>query len=127
MAIQRFDSVPGMSRAVIHNGVIYFTGHGARPEFTTPRDQAQAVLARMDELLLRFGSDREHVLNAFLFVSDMRHYEEIASVWREWIPAQFAPASTLVEAKLSHEYLFLEVTLTAAVKETPGETEGNDG
>ena len=74
MAIQRFDSVPGMSRAVIHNGVIYFTGHGARPEFTTPETQARAVLERLEGLLNQYGSDKEHVLSAFLFVKDIKDY-----------------------------------------------------
>lgn len=117
MGIERFDSVPGMSRAVVHKGLVYFTGHGARPEYVTPEEQTQAVLVRLEDLLTLYGSDKEHVLNAFIFIRDIAHYERIAAVWRDWIPAPFAPACTLVEAKLSQESLLVEITLTAAVRD----------
>ena len=118
MKIERYDSVPGMSRAVVHNGVIYFTGHGARPEFVTPEEQTRAVLERLDGLLKQFGSDKEHVLNALIFVRDIACYEQVAAIWRAWIPAAYAPACTMVEGKPSQEYLHIEITLTAAVKDT---------
>ena len=116
MGIVRHDSVPGMSRVVVHQGVLYFTGHGARPEFVTPREQTAAVLQRLEELLVRFGSDKEHVLNALIFVKDISAYPEVSEVWQSWIPAEHAPACTLVEARISQESAWVEITLTAAVR-----------
>ena len=43
--IQRIDPGQTMSRATVHNGVIYFGGHVAAGRQPTMTEQARAVLA----------------------------------------------------------------------------------
>ena len=47
--IQRIDPGQTMSRATVHNGVIYFGGHVAAGRQPTMTEQARAVLTRYDE------------------------------------------------------------------------------
>lgn len=60
-----------MSRATVHNGVIYFGGHVAAGRQPTMTEQARAVLARYDELLAQNGSDKDHIIFASIYVTDM--------------------------------------------------------
>ena len=44
--IQRIDTGKTMSRATVHNGVIYFGGHVAAGKQPTMTEQAKALLSR---------------------------------------------------------------------------------
>ena len=57
--IPRRDVVPGMSRVVEYNGIAWFTGHSARPEFKTLATQSEAVMKRYAELFEQFGYRRK--------------------------------------------------------------------
>ena len=119
--IKRYDSAPRSSRVVIHDGVVYFGGHGARPEFKTITEQTEALLARMEELFDQYGTDKEHLLTATLYLADMSLFDEMNAVWDRWIPEGCAPTRACVEAKMSQEYLLLEAVFTAAQVREPKE------
>ncbi|MCB0185737.1 MAG: RidA family protein [Caldilineaceae bacterium] len=103
-----------MSKVVIHNGTIYLCGQvGAGQDVA---EQTHDCLRRIDELLVEAGSDREHVLQAIVWLSDMKDFAAMNAVWGAWIPAGHAPARACGEAALAREALKVEITVTAAVK-----------
>ena len=70
--ITRRDVVPGMSRVVEYNGIAWFTGHSARPEFKTLATQSEAVMKRYAELFEQFGYKKENILMEYGYVRDIR-------------------------------------------------------
>lgn len=110
--LERIDSGKTMSRAVVNDGVVYFSGHVATGKQATMKEQAQALLLRYDELLKQCGSDKEHIIFASIFITDMKLKAEFNQVWNDWIPEHCAPARICVECGLEPGYL-VEITMIA--------------
>lgn len=112
--IERIHTGTRMSKIVIHNQVAYLCGQvGAG---VTVAEQTRDCLARVDALLEEAGSDREHILQAIVWLSDMSDFAEMNEVWDAWVPEGHAPARACGEAKLARDVLKVEVIVTAAVK-----------
>lgn len=110
--IERVETSKRMSRIVKSNGLVYLCGQVG--EGATVREQTKDCLARVDHLLEKAGSDRKHILQAIIWLSDMSHFAEMNEVWDAWVPDGFAPARACGEAKLAREALKVEIILTAA-------------
>lgn len=110
--IERVEPGRIMSRAVVHNGLIYFSGHVDGGKHPTIREQAAAIFKRYDELLLQYGSDRDHILSAVIYITDMGLKQEFNEEWAKWIREGCAPCRVCVEVGLGDGYL-VEITLVA--------------
>ena len=115
MTITRFDQGPRMSQAVVHGDTIYLAGQVAEPGASVT-EQTRAVLAQVDALLERTGSDRNHLLSATIWLADMADFAEMNAVWDAWIAGGQAPARATGEAKLATPDYKVEVIITAAKK-----------
>ncbi|MGE4411208.1 MAG: RidA family protein [Sphingobium sp.] len=115
MTITRFDQGPRMSQAVVHGDTIYLAGQVAEPGASVT-EQTKAVLAQVDALLERTGSDRNHLLSATIWLADMTDFAEMNAVWDDWIAGSQAPARATGEAKLATPDYKVEVIVTAAKK-----------
>ena len=113
-SIERKHTGQRMSKIVIHNGVAYLCGQVGAGE--TVAEQTADCLSRVDALLEEAGSDREHILQAIVWLADMADFAEMNAVWDAWVPAGHAPARACGEAKLARPVLKVEVIVTAAVK-----------
>ncbi len=112
--IERIQTGTRMSKIVIHNQVAYLCGQVGAGD--TVAEQTRDCLARVDALLEEAGSDREHILQAIIWLSDMSDFAEMNEVWDAWVPEGHAPARACGEAKLARDVLKVEVIVTAAVK-----------
>ncbi len=110
--IERIDCGKSMSRAVKHNGLIYFSGHAAAGKQTTIQEQTQALLNRFEELLKLHGSDKDHILSATIYITDMSLKPAMNEVWDVWLNPGCAPVRVCVEVVLEPGYL-LEISLIA--------------
>ena len=110
--IERIGQTERMSRIVKHNGVAYLCGQVGAGD--TIIEQTKDCLARVDKLLTEAGSDREHILQAIVWLSDMADFAEMNTVWDAWVPAGHAPARACGEAKLARDFLKVEIIVTAA-------------
>lgn len=113
--IERLETSERMSKIVKHNGVAYLCGQVGAGESIT--EQTVDCLSRVDKLLEVAGSDKEHILQAIIWLSDMSSFAEMNAVWDEWVPKGHAPARACGEAKLARDVLKVEITITAAVKQ----------
>lgn len=102
------------SKIVKHNGTIYLCGQVGNGEGI--KEQTEDCLSRVDALLLEAGSDREHILQAVIWLSDMSYFAAMNEVWNAWVPSGHAPARACGEAKLAREILKVEIIVTAAEK-----------
>jgi enamine deaminase RidA (YjgF/YER057c/UK114 family) len=110
--IDRQEIGQRMSKIVKHNGTVYLCGQVGAGETIT--EQTQDCLARVDALLKQAGSSREQILQAIIWVSDMKYFADMNAVWDAWVPEGHAPARACGEAKLAREALKVEVIVTAA-------------
>lgn len=113
--IERMHTGARMSKIVKHNGVAYLCGQVGAGEGVA--EQTADCLARVDALLKEAGSDREHILQAIVWLSDMEDFAEMNAVWDAWVPEGHAPARACGEARLARDVLKVEVIVTAAIKE----------
>ncbi len=119
MEIKRYEGTGRMSRAVVHNNTIYLCGQTCyTPEEGTKSvaDQTAVVLEKIETLLNKYGSDKNHILSATIYIKDMADFAEMNSVWDNWVVDGFEPARACVEAKMAREEIYVEISIVAAVK-----------
>ena len=113
MTITRFDAGPRMSQAVVHGDTVYLAGQvGAPGESVT--SQTKAVVAQIEDLLARTGSEKSKILSATIWLADMADFAEMNAVWDAWIDGKDAPARATGEAKLATPDYKVEIIITAA-------------
>lgn len=113
--IQRLDPGPRMSEASIHNGVVYLAGQVPEDASQDIVGQTRQVLAAIDDLLARAGSDKSRILRAQIFLADIGEFSGMNAAWDAWVPAGNAPSRATVEAKLARPEWKVEIVVTAAV------------
>ncbi len=111
--IERIDTATRMSKIVKHNGVAYLCGQVGNAEDPI-REQTEECLRRVDALLEKAGSGREKILQAIVWVADMKDFAAMNEVWDNWVPEGHAPARACGEAKLARPELLVEIIVTAA-------------
>ncbi|MFZ2157902.1 MAG: RidA family protein [Bradyrhizobium sp.] len=115
MTIQRFDTGPRMSQAVIHGDTVYLAGvvaSNAAGESVTK--QTQDILSIIDGHLAKAGSDKSKLLSATIYITDMKTFAEMNAVWDGWVSAGNTPARATVEAKLAAPQYNVEIMVIAA-------------
>ncbi len=113
--ILRVDVGPRMSEMAVHNGVAYLAGQVAADAAQDIGGQTRQVLAAIDALLARAGSDKGRILRAQIFLADLADFAAMNAVWEAWvIPGQTPPRAT-VQAALAQPQWKIEVVVTAAV------------
>ena len=113
--IKHYDVGARSSRVTEHNGILYFTGHVAAGKQPTIEEQTEALLKRLEGLLEDYGSDKNHILSASIYLKNFEDIDGMNSVWDKWIDEGCAPARLCVQARIADGYL-LEISLIAAVK-----------
>lgn len=113
--IQRFDVGPRMSEMAVHNGTVYLAGQVADDATQDIQGQTRQVLAAVDALLARAGSDKSKILMAQIFLVDLADFDGMNVVWDAWVAAGHTPPRATVQAALAKPGWKIEVVVTAAV------------
>ncbi|WP_017444622.1 RidA family protein [Gayadomonas joobiniege] len=112
--IERIETKQRMSRIVKHNGTIYLCGQVCKDAEQGIKEQTETMLAKVDELLIKAGSDRKHILSATIYLKDMQDFAQMNQVWDAWVPEGYAPARACVQASMAREALLVEISVVAA-------------
>jgi enamine deaminase RidA (YjgF/YER057c/UK114 family) len=101
----------------VHNGTVYFAATPNRPfeGGASVARQTTEVLARVEERLALAGSDKSKILIAQVWISDMRHFAEMNTVWDAWVDQGSPPARACAACDLGHPDLKVEMIITAAL------------
>lgn len=104
-----------MSQCVVHNGIAYLAGQvGAEGESVAA--QTRDILAKIDALLAKAGTDKTRLLTAQIWCADMAtDFAEMNSVWDTWVAKGHTPARWTGEAKLATPGYKVEIIVTAAL------------
>ena len=111
--IERHGTTRRYSDVVAHGNTVYLV---EVPETLTADTVAQTreVLASIDRLLAKAGTDKSRLLMVTIYLADMRDYAAMNDVWDDWVPEGTAPARACVEAKLANPGYRVEMVVTAA-------------
>ena len=114
MTIQRFDVGARLSEMAVHHGVCYLAGQVPADATQDIRGQTAQVLAAIDALLARAGSNKSRLLMCQIFLSDLADFAAMNEVWEAWLPAGHAPPRATVLAQLAKPQWKVEMVVTAA-------------
>lgn len=114
--IKRFDIGTRMSEMVVHNGTVHLAGQVAKDAGQDLEGQTRQVLAAIDALLARAGTDKTRLLTVQIYLVDMAEFEGMNRAWDAWVPAGHAPTRATVQASLARPEWRIEIVATAALQ-----------
>jgi len=116
MSIQRHDVAARMSQAVVHNGTVYLAGQVAlNASGASITDQTKDILASIDALLAKCGSDKSKLLSATIWLNTMDDFAEMNAVWDGWVTPGETPCRACVESpRLAAPGFNVEIMVVAA-------------
>ncbi|MGL5948626.1 MAG: RidA family protein [Aeromonas sp.] len=112
--ITRVGTTARWSDVVIHNHTLYVV---EVPTTLTAdiHQQTAEVLTQLTAQLERHGSGTDKILQATIYLKDIRQIGAFNAQWDIWLPSGHAPVRACVEANLADPGYLVEVQLTAAV------------
>jgi len=102
-----------LSKAVEYHGFVYLQGVTAKDPSKDIKGQTADVLAQIDALLETHGTDKTRLLQAILWVKDIRDRDAMNEVWSAWLPANGAPVRACVESNMADPRILVEIMITA--------------
>ncbi|MBV9190194.1 MAG: RidA family protein [Betaproteobacteria bacterium] len=114
MSIVRHDSSGILSQAVEHGSTVYLAGVVAKGLDKDIKGQTKEILDDIDRLLAKSGSNKSKVLQAHIWVTDIRNRAPMNEVWTAWVDPKNLPARACVEAKLADPRALVEIMVIAA-------------
>jgi enamine deaminase RidA (YjgF/YER057c/UK114 family) len=111
--IVRLEKGPRMSQSVSYNGTVWLAGQVGTPGASVTQ-QTQDILAKIDKLLAASGSDKSRLLQAVIWLADMKDFAEMNAVWDAWVDPSNPPARACGEAKLATPEYTVEIIVVAA-------------
>ncbi len=114
MSIVRHDPSSILSNAVEHGNTVYLAGVVAKDPAKDVKGQTKEVVDEIDRLLAKCGSHKSKVLQAQIWVSDIRNRPAMNEVWTAWNEGKNLPARACVEARLADPRALVEIMVIAA-------------
>jgi len=102
-----------LAKAVEYHGFVYLQGCTASDTSQDIKGQTKQVLDSIDAILETHGTDKTRVLQAQIWVKDIRDRDAMNEVWSAWLPKDGAPARACVEANMADPRLLVEIMVTA--------------
>ena len=102
-----------LAKAVEHHGFVFVQGVTAKDLTRDITGQTEEVLAAIDAILETHGTDKTRLLQALIWVKDIRDREPMNAVWTAWLPPDGAPARACVQANMADPRVLVEIMVTA--------------
>ena len=113
MAVTRHDQTAILSQAVEHGDTVYLAGIVAKNIDQDVKAQTKDVLADIDRLLAKCGSNKSKLLQATIWVTDIRNRAPMNEVWTAWTDPKNLPVRACIEAKLADPACLVEIMVVA--------------
>ena len=113
--ITRFSGLtPTRSRAVMYENLVFTVAVSTDPAPPGFYEQTQRALARIDESLKMAGTDKSNILQAIVYIADIKRKEEMNRAWDEWVDTKNPPMRACLGVDLEPPHL-VEIVVTAAL------------
>jgi enamine deaminase RidA (YjgF/YER057c/UK114 family) len=113
--VQRFDVGARLSEMTVHNGIAWLAGQVPADATQDIGGQTAQVLAAIDALLARAGTDKSKIVMAQIFLADLADFPGMNAVWDTWVVPGHTPPRATVQARLARPEWKVEIVVTAAV------------
>jgi enamine deaminase RidA (YjgF/YER057c/UK114 family) len=113
-SIERFDVGARMSEMAAHGDRVFLAGQIAADASQDIGGQTRQVLAAIDALLARAGSDKRKILMAQIYLADIADFAGMNAAWDAWVAPGHTPPRATVQAKLARPEWKVEIVVTAA-------------
>lgn len=122
MHIPQDDRIPApaghYSPVIEHNGMLFISGQlpmdANKQVPDNIEEQTLQALSNLENLLLAAGSDRNHVLQVRIYVSDIDLWDRINTTYKGWF-VEHKPARAIIPCGGLHFGCLIELEATAAV------------
>jgi enamine deaminase RidA (YjgF/YER057c/UK114 family) len=105
MKIERHETGPRMSKAVIHGDTVYLAGIVAdNPKGKSMAEQTSNILSQIDGFLAMAGTNKTKLLSANIWITDMAHFAEMNSVWDAWVSPGNTPLTSCSLLRRKRQY-----------------------
>ena len=112
--IVRIDQNARRSRASVFGDLVFLAGQVADDKAGDIAKQTGEVLAKIDDLLARAGTDKSRILMAQIFLADIADFAAMNAVWDAWVVPGQTPARATVQARLNDPKMKIEIMVVAA-------------
>src|SRR4029077_16247825 len=115
MTVQRFENGPRIARVVVHNDTVYLAGLTADATAgQSVGEQTKEILGKIDGLLKQGGTDKSKLVQAVIWLQEIRTVDEFNKEWDAWVVAGSGSARACIEARLQSPKKMIEIMVTAA-------------
>ena len=101
-----------LAKAVEYHGFVYTQGVTANDVSKDVSGQTEEVLATIDAILETHGTDKTRLLQAQIWLKDIRDRDALNVLWSAWLPEGGAPARACVEANMADPRILVEIMVT---------------
>ena len=101
-----------LAKAVEYHGFVYVQGVTANDLSKDVTGQTKEVLDGIDAILETHGTDKTRLLQAQIWLKDIRDREAMNAVWSTWLPEGGAPARACVQAHMADPRHLVEIMVT---------------
>lgn len=113
--IIRIETDRRSSRVVIYNGIVNVGGMTAYDRGQDIQGQTQQVLAKIDGLLAKAGTDKSRLLTAQIWLKDIaRDFAGMNEVWNAWTAQDAAPTRATAQCLMAAPNILVEIIVSAA-------------
>ena len=102
-----------LAKAVEYHNFVFLAGLAASDLSEDAAGQMRQVLSDIDTLLEAHGTDNTRLLQAQIWLQDIRDRDAINELWSAWLPDGGAPARACTEAKMADPRQLVEIMITA--------------
>ena len=101
-----------LAKAVEYHGFVYVQGVTAPDLGQDITGQTRQVLDGIDAILETHGTDKTRLLQAQIWLKDIRDRDAMNAVWSAWLPEGGAPARACVQANMADPRHLVEIMVT---------------
>lgn len=114
--LERIQGNGRYHNAIRMGSLLFLSGQTATERGEGIEAQSEGTLEAVEELLLRNGSDKDHILHADVYIRDRKDVPAFNKVWDQWVNKETAPTRACMVSELGRHDILVEVVVTAAVK-----------
>ncbi|MER8434969.1 MULTISPECIES: RidA family protein [Mesorhizobium] len=112
--IHRHIKTEIMHRVVEYNGVLYFGGLVAGDCSQDMKGQTEQICKNIDNILAHFGSSKDKLITAMIYISDFSQKSAMNDGWLRWLHAEHLPTRATIGVANLGENVLVEVVISAA-------------
>jgi enamine deaminase RidA (YjgF/YER057c/UK114 family) len=113
VTVKRYETSAVYSKVTEANGFVFTAGVIPADLSRDVEGQTAEVLTEIDRLLALAGTDKSKVVQASVWLSDIRNRDGMNKAWTAWLGGKDAPARACVEAKVIDPRMLVEISVVA--------------